>query len=90
MMRKTVIATVSGKVQGVWFRASTQKVAQRLGLTGYAHNLSNGDVEVKATGSEDDIERLVSFLGNGPQFAKVNEVQWSYVNLQEFSSFTTD
>ena len=39
---------VHGKVQGVWFRASTRDVAVRLGLTGHARNLANGDVEVLA------------------------------------------
>ncbi|MBL4795511.1 MAG: acylphosphatase [Pseudomonadales bacterium] len=88
-MKKTLLAQVSGKVQGVWFRASTQEKAQHLGLTGYAHNLNNGDVEVKATGSEEGLESLVAYLNQGPRNAEVNSVQWEYVELCEFQSFTT-
>jgi len=89
MMNKTLLAQVSGKVQGVWFRASTQEKAQHLGLTGYAHNLNNGDVEVKATGSEESLESLVKFLHQGPKYAEVKAVEWEYVELREFQSFTT-
>jgi len=44
------IYTISGRVQGVWFRDSTRREALKLGITGYAKNLANGDVEVLAEG----------------------------------------
>jgi acylphosphatase len=66
---------VRGKVQGVWFRASTRDEALRLGLRGYASNLSNGDVEVLAVGDADAIERLAAWLQHGPPTARVDAVR---------------
>ena len=66
---------VRGKVQGVWFRASTRDEALRLALRGYASNLSNGDVEVLAVGDTDAIDRLAVWLQQGPPMARVDAVQ---------------
>ena len=66
---------VRGKVQGVWFRASTRDEALMLGLRGYASNLSNGDVEVLAVGDADAIDRLAVWLQQGPPMARVDAVQ---------------
>lgn len=66
---------VRGKVQGVWFRASTRAEALKLGLRGYASNLSNGDVEVLAVGDADAIERLAVWLQHGPPMARVDALQ---------------
>ena len=57
---------VSGRVQGVFFRASTQREAQKLGLTGHAHNLPDGTVEVLACGEAAAVEqqRLIFDLGD--------------------------
>lgn len=63
---------VGGKVQGVWFRASTREVALRLGLRGYARNLADGRVEVLASGEAIAIEALASWLRQGPSAARVD------------------
>jgi len=68
-------------VQGVWFRDSTRREALRLGITGYAVNLENGDVEVLACGAPDAIEELRAWLGNGPPLAAVSNVQESEAEL---------
>lgn len=65
---------VSGRVQGVGFRASTRTEALRLGLDGHARNLRNGDVEVIATGDGDAIEELAIWLRHGPPSARVDAV----------------
>ena len=65
---------VTGKVQGVWFRASTRDVAVRLGLTGHARNLANGDVEVLAMGDAEAIATLADWLQQGPPLARVDAV----------------
>jgi acylphosphatase len=65
---------VSGKVQGVCFRASTREQAQRLQLAGYAKNLPDGRVEVLAVGKEDALADLERWLWQGPPLAKVEEV----------------
>lgn len=63
---------VRGKVQGVWFRASTREVALRLGLRGYARNLADGRVEVLASGDALALESLASWLRQGPPLARVD------------------
>lgn len=81
---------VSGKVQGVWFRASTQEQAEKLGLTGWARNLSDGRVEVMACGDEDKIALLYEWLKQGPALAKVSNLTREELPWQEFYSFETE
>ena len=68
---------VRGKVQGVWFRASTRVEASRLGLTGHARNLADGSVEVLAKGDADAIDALACWLHIGPPLARVEAVSRS-------------
>lgn len=65
---------VRGRVQGVWFRASTRDVATRLGLFGHARNLADGRVDVLAVGDADAIEALAAWLQQGPPGARVDGV----------------
>ena len=71
---------VSGRVQGVNFRAYTRREAQRLGLRGHARNLADGTVEVVAEGERERLERLLVWLRHGPPSARVDEVtvQWFF------------
>ena len=66
---------VSGKVQGVWFRASTRDQALALGLRGHALNLPSGEVEVLAVGTPQAIDALADWLQVGPPLAKVEAVR---------------
>ena len=66
---------VGGKVQGVWFRASTRDVAFKLGVRGHARNLPGGEVEVLAVGDADAIEQLAAWLQHGPPMARVDTVE---------------
>jgi acylphosphatase len=66
---------VSGKVQGVFFRASTREQAERLHLRGYARNLADGRVEVLAVGPVDAVDALARWLANGPSQARVDAVE---------------
>lgn len=66
---------VTGKVQGVFFRASTREQAQRLGLRGHAINLPDGSVEVIAVGDDDAIDTLERWLHQGPPMAQVERVE---------------
>ncbi|HJW45249.1 MAG TPA: acylphosphatase [Lysobacter sp.] len=63
---------VSGKVQGVWFRASARDQAVALGLRGFARNLPDGCVEVLAAGDADALEQLAQWLRLGPPLARVD------------------
>lgn len=65
---------VSGKVQGVFYRASAAEQARSLGITGYAKNLPDGRVEVLACGDEGKIDELIDWLWKGPPAAKVSKV----------------
>ncbi|MFC7301413.1 acylphosphatase [Cognatiluteimonas weifangensis] len=66
---------ISGKVQGVCFRASTHDAALRLGLRGYARNLPDGRVEVLATGDAAALDALAQWLQHGPPLARVDAVE---------------
>jgi len=66
---------VSGRVQGVFFRASARTEALRLGLTGHARNLPDGSVEVLAAGEEAAIAQLEQWLRTGPPLARVTKVE---------------
>lgn len=66
---------VKGRVQGVWYRASTQRQAVALGIDGYARNLADGRVEVLACGEEETLRQLREWLWQGPPAAQVTDVQ---------------
>jgi acylphosphatase len=70
----TVRFVVSGRVQGVFFRASTSAEAERLGIAGSASNLADGRVEVIAIGADATIAALESWLRRGPPSARVDDV----------------
>lgn len=65
---------VRGRVQGVFFRASTREQALRLGIGGHARNLDDGAVEVLACGSGDALDALERWLHHGPPAARVERV----------------
>ena len=80
---------ITGRVQGVFFRASTQREAQRLGITGYASNMPDGSVEVLACGAPAAIEQLQQWLKEGPPMARVDEVSCQPVDTPVPGRFTT-
>ena len=80
---------VRGRVQGVWFRASTRQQAERLGLTGQAINLADGRVEVMACGPEAMLDELAAWLWQGPELARVDDVISEEIALRQFSGFHT-
>jgi acylphosphatase len=72
---------VSGRVQGVYYRASTVEQAERLGLKGFARNLPDGRVEVLACGAEQAVQALIEWLWVGPSAARVLEVRTEHAGL---------
>ena len=78
--------TVHGKVQGVWFRASTREKALSLGLSGHAANLADGSVEVHAQGDQEAVDRLGLWLQEGPALAKVSRVEMLELELRPSES----
>jgi acylphosphatase len=79
--------TVSGRVQGVFYRASTERQAQRLGVTGWVRNLPDSRVEVLACGDEEQLDALLSWLWQGPANARVSDVCSDAVETQNWAGF---
>jgi acylphosphatase len=86
-MNVSYMAHVSGKVQGVYFRASSQQVAIEHGLSGYARNLTDGDVEVLMCGEKNEIDKMLEWLAHGPPQAEVDNVETKKVPWQEHHFF---
>ena len=80
MSRCCTKAWVTGKVQGVWYRGSTQEQALKLGITGYAKNLPDGRVEVLMCGSPEDVKTLSEWLWQGPEKAHVTHVEFEVLD----------
>ena len=81
--------TIKGRVQGVFFRASTQRVAVSLGLSGYAINLPDGNVEVLAFGTDDAMDKLGDWLEHGPEMARVDRVRVESIDVEPPEGFQT-
>jgi acylphosphatase len=65
---------VTGHVQGVFFRDSVRRLAERHGVAGWASNLDDGSVELVLEGPPDDVGRVVEFAREGPRGARVDHV----------------
>lgn len=75
MAQKRIHLVVRGRVQGVYFRASAQREARQLGLTGWVKNRNDGAVELVAEGEEDQVKDLLAWAQNGPATARVDRVE---------------
>ena len=71
---KSVRVRITGRVQGVWFRAWTVQQARRLGLAGWVRNRSDGSVEALLSGPEQRVEEMIRLCGAGPSAARVDSV----------------
>lgn len=85
---KRVRAIVSGRVQGVWFRARTQDKAVELGVVGSVRNLPDGTVEIVAQGEDAAVDALMDWARLGPPAAQVTQVRvQEAAEDTEYSSF---
>ncbi|PKN20976.1 MAG: acylphosphatase [Deltaproteobacteria bacterium HGW-Deltaproteobacteria-6] len=71
---KSVHVTISGRVQGVFFRAETERTAESLNLTGWVRNRSDGSVEAVFEGEDKAVYQMVVWCHSGPRFARVDDV----------------
>ncbi len=71
---KAVQVRISGRVQGVWFRAWTEQRATALGLGGWVRNCRDGDVEALFAGSVEAVDAMIAECWNGPPHARVSAV----------------
>ncbi len=84
---KSTHLIVSGKVQGVFFRANVKKKAEELNLKGYAKNIQDGTVEIAAEGNEEKIKELIEFIKKGPGIAKVENIKIKNKESENFKDF---
>jgi acylphosphatase len=80
---------VSGRVQGVGFRAFVAEHAQTIGVTGWVRNLADGSVEVYAVGTPSELDLLAARLHQGPLLSTVRGVEQREAEMQQLSSFLT-
>jgi acylphosphatase len=86
-MRTAIHFQVTGRVQGVYFRASTQAKARDLGLTGWVCNLPDGQVEGVACGSPKQLDQLVAWLHQGPPQAQVTHLEIAPAEAEDWADF---
>ena len=87
-LKETVCFIIHGRVQGVFYRDSTRKVARDLGIKGSAVNRSDGSVQVIAKGTPEALEELKVWLRQGPEMALVENVEEVDIENQlEFNDF---
>lgn len=80
---------IHGRVQGVFFRASTRDEAQTIGIKGWVKNCSNGSVEAVFEGGKNTVDKIVNWCKKGPTGAYVERVDVSWEKyLGEFNEFT--
>jgi len=72
--RVRVRAVVSGRVQGVWYRESCRREAERLGVAGWVRNRADGTVEIEAEGERPAVDALIGWAHRGPDRAEVARV----------------
>ncbi len=88
-MRVEAHVLISGKVQGVWFRANTKEKARQLNIKGWVRNLPDGRVEAVFQGEKEMVEEMIKWCYKGPPLAEVEnvEVEWKEPE-EEFEDFS--
>lgn len=89
-MKKHLKLKITGKVQGVWYRASLQKEAQKLAVTGFVKNVPDGSVYAEVEGDHLLLKQLVDWCWRGPELARVSHVFVEEGSIRGFSSFEVD
>ena len=69
---------IYGKVQGVWFRAHTKDIADKLGIKGWVRNVPDGSVEAVFEGDDESVEKIIEWCHRGPPLARVERVEVEY------------
>jgi len=84
---KAVTIQVLGKVQGVWFRASTKAKAQELHISGSVRNRKDGSVLIEAEGREENIVQFIEWCNIGPDMATVTNVHTTDSKVKHMIDF---
>lgn len=86
-MNRHLSILVSGRVQGVFYRASAKTKAMELGIMGFVQNLPDGKVYIEAEGSDEKLDRFKTWCTEGPPRAQVEQVEIKEGELKNFTSF---
>lgn len=78
---------ISGMVQGVFFRHNTKKQADKLNISGWVRNLSDGRVEAFFEGDKEAVEKMIAWCWEGPTLARVENVEVNWVKPKGFKNF---
>ena len=79
---------VSGKVQGVFFRASTKEKAEEFGVIGFVRNESDGGVYIEAEGEAEQLKQFIDWCHRGPDRARVDQCVVAEGAIKNFTDFT--
>jgi acylphosphatase len=85
---QTIHLIIKGKVQGVFYRVSAKEKADELNITGSVKNTEEGNVEITASGSQEQIQIFISWCRKGPKNASVTDIITTEQPLQLFQGFT--
>jgi acylphosphatase len=80
---KALNLMIHGRVQGVWFRASTKEAASRLGVNGWVRNTPDGSVEAHIQGEDSAVEKMLAWCSQGPPGALVDHIDIMDVEIQD-------
>ena len=86
-MLRTIKILVSGEVQGVFYRQKTKETATHLHIHGYVMNLPDCSVEIIATGTTEQLDKLTEWCRTGPPKANVTNMLVNELSLQQFDQF---
>ncbi len=86
-MKKSIRLTISGSVQGVFFRQFIKQNADKKSVKGYVRNLEDGRVEVFLEGDSEDVDFLIALCKRGQQHSQIRSVEEKPENFQDFKEF---
>ncbi len=87
-MKKHLKLKVSGRVQGVWYRASTERKAKELGICGFVQNEPDGSVYIECEGTQAQLNTLIDWCKGGPPLANVTDIKIENGEVIGFDSFS--
>ncbi|HEC77388.1 MAG TPA: acylphosphatase [Thermoplasmatales archaeon] len=84
---KRASVKIYGRVQGVWFRANTKEMAEKIGVVGWVCNMPDGSVEAVFEGEDEKVEKMIEWCRHGPPLARVDGIEVKYEKPKGEKSF---